>query len=100
MAFHEKNYGRNFQYQGFASWFKAELFNPDQWATVFKQSGAKYIVLTSKHHECFTLWPNAQAWNWNAQDTGPYRDLAGDLAKAVRDKGLRAPSLWLTSRKC
>lgn len=89
VAFHEKNYGHTFQYQEFAAQFKAELFNPDQWATVFKQSGAKYIVLTSKHHEGFTLWPNQQAWNWNAQDTGPHRDLAGDLAKAVREKGLR-----------
>lgn len=87
--FHEKTYGADFQYQDFAPMFKAELFNPDEWADVFQRSGAKYIVLTSKHHEGFALWPSAQAWNWNSVDIGPHRDLCGDLITAVRAKGLR-----------
>lgn len=87
--FHEKTYGANFQYQDFAPMFKAELFDPDQWADIFVKSGAKYVVLTSKHHEGFCLWPNPQSWNWNAVDIGPHRDLAGDLIKSVHDKGLR-----------
>ena len=86
--FHEKTYGPNFKYQDFAPMFKAELFDPDQWAEVFKESGAKYVVLTSKHHEGFTLWPSAQSWNWNSVDIGPHRDLCGDLTTAVRKKGL------------
>ena len=69
-------YGPNFKYQDFAPMFKAELFDPDKWAELFKESGAKYIVLTSKHHEGFTLWPSAQSWNWNSVDVGPHRDLA------------------------
>lgn len=68
--------------------FKAELFNPDQWAELFKESGAKYIVLTSKHHEGFTLWPSAQSWNWNSVDIGPNRDLCGDLTASVKKQGL------------
>jgi alpha-L-fucosidase len=48
--FHTKTYGPNFRYQDFMSSFKAELFNPDQWADLFAASGAKYVVLTSKHH--------------------------------------------------
>jgi alpha-L-fucosidase len=87
-AFHTKTYGKDFRYQDFAGSFKAELFNPDQWADVFAQSGAKYIVLTSKHHEGFTLWPSKESWNWNAVDVGPHRDLAGDLSNAVKKKGL------------
>ena len=67
---------------------KRELFNPDKWAELFKESGAKYIVLTSKHHEGFTLWPSAQSWNWNSVDVGPHRDLCGDLSTAVKSKGL------------
>jgi len=86
--FHTKTYGPNFRYQDFAPQFKAELFNPDKWAELFKESGARYIVLTSKHHEGFTLWPSAQSWNWNSVDVGPHRDLCGDLTKAVKDKGL------------
>ena len=55
-AFHQKVYGADFPYQNFAPQFKAELFDPDHWADVFANSGAKYIVLTSKHHEGFALW--------------------------------------------
>ncbi|MCK8492827.1 alpha-L-fucosidase [Spirosoma sp. RP8] len=87
--FQDRVYGKDFKYQDFAEDFKCELFNPDEWADIMKQSGAKYVVLTSKHHEGFTLWPSAQSWNWNAVDVGPHRDLAGDLTKAVKDKGMR-----------
>jgi len=86
--FHEKTYGPSFKYQDFAPMFKAELFQPDQWAEIFKESGAKYIVLTSKHHEGFTLWPSAQSWNWNSVDIGPHRDLCGDLTASVKKQGL------------
>lgn len=87
-AFHNKTYGPNFAYPDFAPMFKAELFNPQQWADVFKNAGAQYVVLTSKHHDGFALWPSAESWNWNAVDVGPHRDLAGDLSDAVKAKGL------------
>jgi alpha-L-fucosidase len=87
--YHQRTYGKDFKYQDFVKDFKAEMFDPAAWAEVFEQSGARYVVLTSKHHEGFTLWPSAQSWNWNAVDVGPHRDLAGDLIKAVRTKGLR-----------
>ena len=48
--FHRKNYGEDFEYRDFAPLFKAELFKPEQWADLFKRAGAKYVVLTSKHH--------------------------------------------------
>jgi alpha-L-fucosidase len=92
--FHQKTYGADFPYQGFAPLFKAQLFDPDHWAHVFARSGAKYVVLTSKHHEGFALWPSKQAsatWGraWNAVETGPKRDLLGDLTDAVRRNGMR-----------
>jgi len=87
--FHVKTYGESFHYQDFAPMFKAELFDPDQWADIFVRSGAKYVVLTSKHHDGFCLWPSAEAYNWNAVDVGPHRDLLGDLTEAVRKRGLR-----------
>lgn len=93
-AFHEKNYGSNFHYDDFEDLFHAELFNPDQWADIFKESGAKYVVLTSKHHEGYCLWNSPWAdrsWGrpWNAVTGTPQRDLLGDLSRAVRDEGLR-----------
>jgi alpha-L-fucosidase len=87
--FHDKTYGKDFQYQDFAKDFKCELFDPADWANVFNDAGAKYVVLTSKHHEGFTMWPSKESWNWNAVDLNPHRDLAGDLIKAVRGKGLK-----------
>ena len=87
--YHVQTYGEKFKYQDFASQFRAELFDPEEWAGIFARSGAKYVVLTSKHHEGYCLWPSAESWNWNSMDTGPHRDLCGDLANAVRAKGLK-----------
>eukprot|EP01121_Diplochlamys_sp_Union-15-3_P010181 TRINITY_DN2834_c0_g1_i4.p1 TRINITY_DN2834_c0_g1~~TRINITY_DN2834_c0_g1_i4.p1 ORF type:complete len:534 (+),score=91.57 TRINITY_DN2834_c0_g1_i4:29-1603(+) len=80
--------GPSFQYADFAPMFKAELFNPDQWADLFKRAGAKYVVLTSKHHEGWCNFPSAQHWNWNSLDQGPHRDLVGELTNSVRTAGL------------
>jgi alpha-L-fucosidase len=86
--YHDQTYGKSFQYPDFAGDFNARHFDPAQWADVFKKAGAKYVVLTSKHHEGFTLWPSAQSWNWNSVDIGPHRDLCGDLTTAVKAAGI------------
>ncbi len=91
---HKKLYGADYPYANFASQFHAQLFDPAHWADVFARSGAKYVALTSKHHEGFALWPSKEAsktWGrpWNSVEEGPHRDLVGDLTDAVRAKGLR-----------
>lgn len=86
--YHNKMFGASVKYQDFVKDFKAEFFNPNQWAEVIKQAGAKYVVLTSKHHEGFTLWPSAESWNWNSVDVGPHRDLCGELSKSVKAAGI------------
>ncbi|XP_064396060.1 plasma alpha-L-fucosidase-like [Halichondria panicea] len=99
VEFHNKNYGcsgvmpEKFPCTGpkfpdFAPMFKAELFQPDEWADLFKMAGAKYVVLTSKHHEGWCNFPNSYHWNWNSVDVGPNRDLVGDLTNSVRTAGL------------
>ncbi len=113
-AYHKKTYGAAVPYQSFVSQFQAQLFDPDQWATILSDSGAKYVVLTSKHHEGFALWPSKEAsaaWGqpWNAAEIGPQRDLLGDLSAAVRRKGLHMGyyyslyewynPLWLANRQ-
>ncbi|KAJ1529325.1 hypothetical protein ONE63_006115 [Megalurothrips usitatus] len=84
--FMKKNYPPNFSYQDFAADFTAEFFDAKRWAKILKKSGARYVVLTSKHHEGYTLWPSKYAYSWNAKDVGPRRDLVGELADAVRSE--------------
>jgi alpha-L-fucosidase len=90
-AFHNRNFGKDFEYRDFAPRFKAELFDPAFWAELFARSGARYVVLTSKHHDGYCLWPTKSPYKkgWNCMDIGPKRDLVGDLTRAVRAKGLR-----------
>jgi len=88
-AFHDRVYGPQTQYQDFAPRFTAEMYEPAQWADVFARAGARYVVLTSKHHDGFCLWPSEESWNWNVVDVGPHRDVAGDLVHAVRGRGLK-----------
>ena len=83
------NYGEDFEYEDFAPLFKAELFDPDEWAALFRQAGARYVVLVSKHHDGYALWPSAYSKGWNSVDVGPGRDLVGELTDAVREAGLR-----------
>ncbi|XP_020293551.1 alpha-L-fucosidase [Pseudomyrmex gracilis] len=84
--FMKQRYPPNFTYQEFGRDFTAEFFNASQWAELFQASGAKYIVLTSKHHEGYTLWPSKYSFSWNSMDVGPHKDLVGELAQAIRSK--------------
>ena len=85
----DKTYPSHFQYTDFARDFTGEFFEPKKWAEIFKASGAGYVVLTSKHHDGFTLWPSKHSWNWNSVDNGPHRDIVKDLGDAVRKTGLK-----------
>ncbi len=83
------HFGEDFTYRDFAPMFKTRLFYPDEWADIFKRAGAKYVVMVSKHHDGYALWPSKYAPNWNSMDVGPKRDLVGELTTSVRKAGLR-----------
>ncbi|MCS2496199.1 alpha-L-fucosidase [Bacteroides fragilis] len=51
----EKMYGEDFTYADFAPMFKALSYDPEEWADLFEHSGAKYVVLTTKHHDGICL---------------------------------------------
>ncbi|KAK1156794.1 tissue alpha-L-fucosidase-like [Acipenser oxyrinchus oxyrinchus] len=89
LLFMLKNYPLGFSYPEFAPLFRAEFFDPESWTELFEAAGAKYVVLTTKHHEGFTNWGSPVSWNWNSVDTGPHRDLVGDLGAALRKRNLR-----------
>jgi alpha-L-fucosidase len=86
--YHTKNWGAEFPYDNFLPMFKAEKFDPDAWAALFQEAGARYVVLTAKHGDEYAMWPSKYTHR-NAMEVGPHRDLAGDLLKAVRKTGVK-----------
>ena len=91
----EKRWGARppeFGYKDIIPHFKAENWDPDAWADLFQDVGAKYVVMTAEHHDGWANW-DSDLTPWNAVDKGPKRDLVGDLGKALRKRGLKyAPS--------
>jgi alpha-L-fucosidase len=82
-AYHAQTYGRNFAYDDFIPRFTAAKFDPRAWVRLFEEAGAKYFVLTSKHHEGFSLFDTAYS-DRNSVKMGPRQDLVGKLFDAAR----------------
>jgi alpha-L-fucosidase len=86
---HAKRYG-DAPFEAFRAAFEAGLarFDPDAFARLFEQAGARYVVLVTKHHDGYCLWPtrhpNPRKPGWHSA-----RDVVGELAAAVRARGMR-----------
>lgn len=92
--YHKKRFGENYSYYNFADEFKVEDYDPNAWAKLLEKSGAKYVVLTSKHHDGFALWPSKEASKafgrpWNAMESAAKRDVLGELTSAVKKTGVK-----------
>jgi alpha-L-fucosidase len=90
IQWHTEHFGPpdKFGYKDFIPLFKCEKFDPEQWAELFKKSGARYVVPTAEHHDGWAMW-DSDLTRWCAGKMGPQRDLIGDLARAVRKQGLK-----------
>lgn len=88
LNFQEKNYGADFQYEDFDKLWKAELFNADEWATLFKNAGAKYVLLVTKHHDGYCLWDCPFKPDFNSVVGGPNRNIVEEVTNAVRKQNL------------
>lgn len=86
---HDDTYGPSVLYDDFIPSFRAERWDPEDWIALIKASGARYWVLTTKHHDGFLLWPSDTTGR-NAGELGPKRDIVGDLMEANRCSGLKA----------
>ncbi len=76
-------------YQEFAKSFNPVKYDPVAWARIAKEAGMGYMVITSKHHDGFALFPS-DASKWNIRDATPYQnDLLGPLVKAAKADGLK-----------
>ena len=89
---HVRTYGKDFAYLDFIPEFNEEIqkWDPDRMAGLFADVGARYVVLTTKHHDGFTLWPS-EVRNPNREPDQQHasRDLVGEITRAVRAKGMR-----------
>jgi len=88
--YHAEHYGADYNYYNFMPIFNKEIekWDAEKMAAIFRDAGAKYVVLTSKHHEGFTLWPS-KVPNPNQPGLHATRDLVGELSAAVRKDGMK-----------
>jgi alpha-L-fucosidase len=86
---HKETWGdqKDFGYKDFIPMFKAENWDPVEWAQFFKSVGARYVVPSAEHHDHFAMW-DSELTDWNAAKMGPKRDVIGELAEAVRAEGM------------
>ena len=89
VEWHTQHYGppNKFGYKDFIPLFTVPNYRPEEWAALFKQAGAKYVVPVAEHHDGFAMW-NSDITPWCAGKMGPKRDLTGELAAAVRKEGM------------
>ena len=89
-AWHTEHFGPpdRFGYKDFIPMFKAEHFDADAWAALFKKAGARYVVPGAQHHENFAMW-DSKVTPFNSMQMGPKRDIIGELAVAVRKQGMK-----------
>lgn len=86
---HRRTYG-DASYFDFAAQFQRESagWEPEPWAELFGEAGARYVVLVTKHMDGFLMWPSATP-NYGRAGYQMERDVVGDLAGAVRARGMR-----------
>lgn len=75
-------------YHAFVPQFTATKFNADEWADLFQKAGARFAGPVAEHHDGFAMW-DSDVTPWNAADKGPKRDVAGELATALRARGMK-----------
>ncbi|MCR4740726.1 MAG: alpha-L-fucosidase [Lachnospiraceae bacterium] len=87
--FHRKHFGdqKEFGYKDFIPMFRGENFDAEEWAALFKEAGAKYVMPVCEHHDGFAMY-DTEFNRWNAAKMGPCRNIAGELKKACEAEGL------------
>ena len=78
---HLETYGKNFNYKDFIPMFTADKFNADEWLSLFRESGAKFIMPVGEHHDGFKMY-ESELNRWNSVNMGPKRDFLAELRSA------------------
>ena len=75
-------------YERYARYFEADLYDPVEWAAQAKRAGMKYVVLTTKHHDGFCLW-DSKLTDYTSVNSACGKDLVKAFVEAVREAGLK-----------
>ncbi len=88
-AHHVATYGpqATFGYKDFIPGLSAAHFDAPEWARLFREAGARFVVPVAEHHDGFAMY-DCSLTEWSAAKMGPKRDVLGELARAVPDEGL------------
>ncbi|MEM8618948.1 MAG: alpha-L-fucosidase [Actinomycetota bacterium] len=88
--FHVANYGdpEQFGYHDLIEQFRAENWDPAEWVRLCKNAGCGFIGIGAEHGDGYPMWDTEHA-QFNAVNTGPRRDLLGDIFAAARAEGLK-----------
>ncbi|WP_338787298.1 alpha-L-fucosidase [Metabacillus sp. FJAT-53654] len=86
---HVKTYGnhKEFGYKDFIPLFKAERFDPVEWADLFKEAGARYVMPVAEHHDGFQMYKSDYS-HFNAYEMGPQRDILGELGDSLEERDI------------
>ncbi|MGB7323713.1 MAG: alpha-L-fucosidase [Rubripirellula sp.] len=87
---HVDTYGpqKTFGYKDFIPSFKADKFDAKEWAKLFKDTGAKYVIPVAEHHDGFPMY-DCSFTRWDATEMGPKRDVIQELSDSVRGEGMK-----------
>ena len=76
------------EYEKFADTFEVKPDAAKEWVKFAKAAGAKYVVLTTRHHDGFSLW-DSKVNPYNSVNYGPHRDIVREFVDACREEGMR-----------
>lgn len=85
-AYHHQHYG-DMPFEAFVDMWDTSSWDPASWAELFRRAGARYVVMLTKHHDGYNLWPTELSEH-SVGSRGPDRDLIGETTQAVRAQGL------------
>lgn len=87
---HREVYGgpEKYPYHQFAEQWKAEKWDPEEWAQLAVDSGAKFFCMMAQHHDSFSLY-DSEHTEWDSVDKGPRRDLCREVKEAMTKRGLK-----------
>ncbi len=87
---HKKEYGHpsTYGYHEFIPLFTGKQFDPEEWAELFENAGAKFAGPVAEHHDGFAMW-DSKITPWNAKARGPKRDVLGELFQSLEKRDIK-----------